>query len=156
MQRRRPAAICAAGAIAVSLAGSAMADDATLRAKINQLRPAFDADGRAFSQAISGPANQDTINSTVAAADKLKQDANGARAALRAIPASTPRVAKGRTLLITSLGQLSAGLRKLVAGLMSTNTVTAKREIKSGGKLLAKSDRSERRAEKLIGAKISS
>jgi hypothetical protein len=149
-------AVCAAGAIVVSLATPAMANDATLRAKINQLRPTFDADGRAFAMAISGPANPDTINRTVVAANKLIQDADGARAALRAIPASSPRVTKGRSLLIKSLGQLSAGLKKLAAGLMSNQRGTAQQEIKSAGPLLAKSDRNERRAEKLIGAKISS
>jgi hypothetical protein len=142
--------------IAVSMAGSAMADDATLRAKINQLRPTFDADGRAFSQAITGPVNQDTLNRLFASANKLIQDADGARAALRAIPASSARVSKGRTLLIKSLGQLSAGLKKLEAGLNSPRRGTAKQEIKSAGALLTKSDRSERKAEKLIGAKISS
>ena len=154
MQRRRPVAVCAAGAIAVSMAGSAMADDAMLRAKINQLRPTFDADGQAFSQAISGPVNQDTLNRVFAAANKLIQDADGARGALDAIPASTPRVAKGRTLLIKSLGQLSAGLKKLEASLSASGRSSAKKELKSAESLLAKSDRSERRAEKLIGAKI--
>lgn len=155
MQRRRPVAVCAAGAIAVSMAGSAMADDATLRAKINQLRPTFDADGQAFSQAISGPASQDTLNRVVATANKLIQDADGARATLRGIPASTPRVAKGRTLLIKSLGQLSAGLKQLEASLSAPSNGTARKKLKSAEALLAKSDRSERRAEKLIGAKIS-
>ena len=154
MQRRRPVAVCVAGAIAVSLAGSAIADDATLRAKIDQLRPTFDADGQAFSQAISGPANQDTLNRVFTTANKLIQDADGARAALRAIPASTPRVAKGRTLLIKSLGQLSAGLKKLESSLTSNRRSSAKQQLKSAEALLSKSDRSERRAEKLIGAKI--
>jgi hypothetical protein len=137
------------------MAGSAMADDATLRAKINQLRPTFDADGQAFSQAISGPVNQDTLNRVFATANKLIQDADGARAALGAIPASSARVAKGRKLLIKSLGQLSAGLKKLEAGLNSPNGGSAKQQIKSAGALLTKSDRSERKAEKLIGARIS-
>jgi hypothetical protein len=137
------------------MAGSAIADDATLRAKINGLRPTFDADGRAFSQAISAPVNQDTLNRVFAAANKLIQDADGARTALGAIPASTPRVAKGRTLLIKSLGQLSTGLKQLEASLSASNRGSAKKKLKSAEALLAKSDRSERRAEKLIGAKIS-
>jgi hypothetical protein len=155
MQRRRPVAVCAAGAIAVSMAGSAIADDATLRAKINELRPTFDADGQAFSQALSGPVNQDTLNRVFATANKLIQDADGARATLGGIPASTRRVAKGRTLLIKSLGQLSAGLKQLEASLSASSNGTAKKKLKSAEALLAKSDRGERRAEKLIGAKIS-
>ena len=154
MQRRRPVAVCAAGAIAACMAGSAIADDAMLRAKINQLRPTFDTDGQAFSQAINGPVDQDTLNRVLNSANKLIQDADSARAQLGAIPASTPRVAKGRLLLIKSLGQLSAGLKKLEASLTSNRRSSSRQQLKSAEALLSKSDRSERRAEKLIGAKI--
>ena len=58
-------------------------------------------------------------------------------------------------LLIKSLGQLSAGLKKLESSLSSSSRSNAKQRLKSAEALLAKSDRSERQAEKLIGAKIS-
>jgi hypothetical protein len=137
---------------------AAQASDQTLRQTIRQQERQFKPDAKAFDKAVAKADTTQELIATKAPAQKLVTDAGTYATAVTAEQASTPRVKRGRKVLLKALGEFSSGLNDYVAGItqleQSQDDATVKKTLNSSIRQLVKASRNATRAGKLIGVRL--
>jgi hypothetical protein len=146
------AAVAATSLLAATPA--ARADDAAVKQVVTAQEQKIAPDNKAMSKAVNHltKANAGEARSAIT---KVTTDITGYRAALVKVHASTSRVAKGRTALLTALREQRSGLRKLKTAIAKYSSgasdATVKKSVTGAIKKLKAGQKDAVRAAKLLG-----
>jgi hypothetical protein len=143
-----------AGAALLYAAPAARADDGAVRQVVIAQEKKIAPDNAAFAK-VTQHLTKSKVPKAKAAATKLIADIDGYRAALRKVHASTSKVAKGRTLLLSALTKQRSGLRAFKTALTKFTSgkseASVKKSLAAAVRKLESGQKEAARAAKLLG-----